>query len=203
MMDKEIKFDIPLNVAVHPAERPKIHFTLAAQAKIDALVFSSDIEIGWHMLMYLDRGTYYVVDIILYPQLATAATVEGDDEHYAHWIASISDEEFSMLRGQGHSHVNMSVKPSGVDINFYEKMLTVAKDYYLFMIANKRGETEFIFYDIKKNRMYFKEDLHISSDADVWADEQIAANVTKFERSKTNGTRSKEKLYIFSTGEGY
>lgn len=202
-MDKSAKFEIPLNIKVPPEKKPRIHFSTMAQAKIDALVFSSNIEVGWHMLMYLDKGIYRVVDIILYPQLATAATVEGDDEHYAHWIASLSDEEFSMLRGQGHSHVNMGVRPSSTDINFYEKMLTVAKDYYLFMIANKRGETEFILYDIKKNLMYYKEDLLLSSDADIWADEQIALNVTKFERSKANGNGSKEELHVFPTGKGY
>ena len=200
-MDKAIRFDVALNHKVAPEKAPRIHFCHKAQSKIDALVSTCNIEVGWHLLISKEHGVYRVKDVLVYPQLATAVTVEGDDDRYPMWLANLSDEEFHMLKGQGHSHVNMGVGPSGTDWDYYNKMLTVAKDYYLFMIVNKQGDSNFLLYDIKDNSLYYKEDMIITSDADMWAEDQLATKVKRFERSKANG--SQEKLHVLPTGQGY
>ena len=73
----------------------------------------------------------------------------------------MSDEVYNSLRFQGHSHVNMGVSPSNTDINHQE---VIAKslcddDFYIFLIVNKRLDTNFFVYDKKTATTYKDKDI--------------------------------------------
>lgn len=192
MMSKEIALKVPLNKQANAAEAVRIHFSSEAQLKIDALVAASKIEVAWHMVISkMDTLSYLVEDILVYPQIAQPTYVESNDAKYNDWLNSLDDDTFFKLRGQGHSHVHMNVGPSGTDIALYSDMLTQIKDHYLFMIVNKRGDTEFFFYDIERNMLYYKEDMIITSEADAWAYTQLNQHIIE-KGVKKDG--AKEKL---------
>ena len=126
-----------------PLEKPEVRFSLEAYHKMQALVNYCDKEICWHGLVEkVDDLSYYVYDILVYPQLATAATVEADEEEYVKWLDELEDEEFNAIRMQGHSHVNMTASPSGVDEDYYDVLRRHITDYYIYLIMNKSGKMD-------------------------------------------------------------
>ena len=147
-----------------PDERLNILFSEDAWRKMEALVNGCPKEIAWHGLVKpMDQG-FYIYDILVYPQQATAATVESDDEKYTPWLDSLPDDQFNAVRFQGHSHVNMGATPSAVDLDFYETLIQHVNDYYIFFIMNKSEKIWCNIYDVKNNRVYETEDIDIDSE---------------------------------------
>jgi hypothetical protein len=108
----------------------------------------------------VSKTQYIITDILVYPQTVTGATANTDDTEYALWVNSVPDKDFNLMRGQGHSHVNMGVSPSSVDTNYYTDLLqTMRKGYYLFMITNKRGDMHLQLVDIDANKVYESTDI--------------------------------------------
>ena len=102
---------------------------------------------------------------MMYPQVTTAATVVTDDVEYGNWLhKEISDEDINHLRFHGHSHVNMSTHPSGVDTTWYNEILQslMNDDFYIFMILNKKEDYFIEIYDLATNTIYEKKDIIIN-----------------------------------------
>lgn len=141
-------------------EKAILYFTEMAYLKMTTLVREFDKEVGWHGIAKRgddpEKNEYFIEDIIVYPQEVTGATVNTNQQEYQDWLYALEDEQFNNLRMQGHSHVNMSTSPSGVDETLYEKFLDQLddQDFYIFLIWNKRGEKTIKIYDMAKN-MYF------------------------------------------------
>ena len=77
---------------------------------------------------------------------------------------SHDDDVFNKIRMQGHSHVNMAVSPSSVDLSLYERLLDqLSSDmFYIFMIWNKRGEKTVKIYDIRENILFETADVTVT-----------------------------------------
>ncbi len=160
-----IKGNIVLNVmqAVKVVQ-PKIYITASAYVKMMTIVKECNGEIGWHLLMSKHRtGIYELYDILIYPQKASAAYIEVDDEERAKWQNKLDVNTFKAIHGQIHSHVNMSCTPSGVDNTHYTEVTALIKpnkdNYYLFAIVNKKGEFWANFYDYEQNTLFETKDI--------------------------------------------
>ena len=170
MTDGEIKFSQKFKY--DDGRRAKVIFTSVAYAKMLMLVQHFTNEVAWHGVCVRDEhdpATFRVTDILVYPQSVTGATVDMDQEKYGAWIAdNIDDDRFCDLNLQGHSHVRMGVFPSGTDIGHQSEILSqLRKDgFYVFMIANKMGDTWFSIYDLRENCLYENADIdyYIGSD---------------------------------------
>jgi len=144
-----------------------IYFTDLAWLKMQALIREFSTEVAWHGVAYRgedkSKDEYYITDILVYPQEVTGATVNTDQEKYEQWLMQHDDEVFFNIRMQGHSHVNMSTSPSGVDTTHQEKILAQLDDtmFYIFMIWNKRGEKTVKIYDLAKNILFDGQDVSI------------------------------------------
>lgn len=144
-----------------------IKFTETAYLKMKMLVANSDKELAWHGIV--ERGDedgkdiYCVLDILVYPQEVTGATVNTDQEEYQNWLMQQPDEIFNGIRLQGHSHVNMGTSPSAVDNSLYDRIIEQLDDdmFYIFMIVNKRDEMHIQVYDMAKNTMFETSDCDI------------------------------------------
>lgn len=132
-------------------EMPRVFITPDAYAKMFALVDSCSKEIAWHGLVKNKKNDYVIYDILVYPQIIQAAYVESDDDAYPQWIADRTDDEINHMRMQGHSHVNMSVSPSGTDEGFFQTIYEQTPDFYIFIIANKKREVYVRLYDKRLN----------------------------------------------------
>lgn len=152
------------------SRKAKIYFTEEAWMKMQALVREFEKEVAWHGVAFrgddnaAEKDEYIIKDILVYPQKVTGASVEMDTEEYAKWIEdNIDDDRFFDIRMQGHSHVNMGVTPSSVDLAHQEAILDQLSDnmFYIFMIWNKRGDKNIKIYDLKKNILFETADIEI------------------------------------------
>lgn len=147
--------------------RADLNFTDIAWQKMQALVREFDKEVAWHGIAFRDedpdKNAYTITDIIVYPQEVTGATVTTDQTKYQTWLMDHDDDVFNNIRMQGHSHVNMSVSPSGVDTSLYERILNQLDDtmFYIFLIWNKKGEKTVKIYDLAKNILFETSDVDV------------------------------------------
>ena len=160
----------------------------------------ADGEIGWHGIVERHNNFFTIKDIIVYPQTVSGATVTTDAVEYSTWLMGLDDETFNHCRYQGHSHVNFSVTPSGVDRQFYDDILQTLQenDYYIFMITNKRSDIYIIIYDYTNNILFETKDITIkvlidNEDLDLWADKAIQDNVKKNYTPNTHSYKKRRK----------
>jgi len=147
------------------AEKTVVYFTSDAWTKMIALIQEFSDEVAWHGLARRsnDPVGYVIYDILVYPQEVTGATVNTDQEKYQSWLMAHDDDVFNNIRMQGHSHVNMGTSPSSVDTTHQEKILDQLDDdmFYIFMIWNKRFESNTKVYDLAKNTLYENGDVSV------------------------------------------
>ena len=101
----------------------------------------------------------------------------------AMWVAGLDDDTINHMRAHCHSHVNMGVTPSGIDWDYQKQMIEGnIRDYYLFLIFNKKGDISANIYDIESNTLYTTKDIDICT-PDVlyeeWADEVLKQYVNE------------------------
>ena len=166
--DNKISFTFDLENEVKLEDNDKVILNIRPTAwlKMWSLVQTENKEIGWHgLITRCSEKIFELTDIIMYPQVTTSVTVVTDDVEYGNWLhKEISDEDINHLRLHGHSHVNMSTSPSGVDTNWYNQILQglLKDDFYIFMILNKREDYFIEIYDLKTNTIYEKKDIIIN-----------------------------------------
>lgn len=187
------------------SRKAKISFTEMAWMKMTSLVREFDKEVAWHGVAFRGnddtKDEYIIKDILVYPQKVTGASVEMDTEEYAKWIESnIDDERFFDIRMQGHSHVNMQVSPSSVDLTHQEAILEQLSDklFYIFMIWNKRGEHNIKIYDLAKNILFENTDIEIELLDDGYGIKSFIADAK--EQVKERGYQYGNYQYSYEAG---
>lgn len=175
-------------------EQPKVYISANAYLKMRKLVDDTSTEIGWYGTVTKVPtlvNTYVIEDILVYPQRVTGATCTQDDDKMFEFEMSLTTDEVNHKRFHGHSHVNMSTHPSGVDEQFYQDLLTQTRDYFIVLVTNKSKSDYVRFYDIENNVVY--EGLEIvpitdlGTSIDTWY-EGIEDLLTKPEPAKINYT---------------
>lgn len=147
-------------------EKATLVFSAVAFAKMLMLVQNFTSEVAWHGVVYRDEqkpNKFHVTDIIVYPQTVTGSTVNTDQEAYQNWLYSFDDEVFNNIRLQGHSHVNFSTNPSGVDTTHQEKILSQIDDdmFYIFVIWNQKMERFVKIFDLANNTLYESDEVDV------------------------------------------
>lgn len=139
-----------------------ISFSTSAWIKMQALITHFNTEVQWHGLVYrISQTEFLVYDILVPPHTVTATSVESDQEEYEEWINNIEDSTFNNLKFHGHSHVDMDVNASSVDVEYRKKIVSQMSipsenedEFYIFLIANKQGKNSAEIYDYKYNAAY-------------------------------------------------
>lgn len=161
------KITIDFNKSIRFNKEVHILFKEEAYNKVLEYVKQCNSEVAWHMVVKKVENSeclsYQVLDAMAYPQKVTGVTVEAIEDKYASWMNNLNDETFNNLRGQGHSHVEMGVTPSGTDRNMYNNYLKGLEenDFYMFMIINKKGDIWFEIHDLEKNIIFEKADIKV------------------------------------------
>lgn len=186
-------FDLKENKQLEDKDKIIVNINVEAWLKMWGLVSSESGEIGWHGLVERRApGIFEITNILLYPQYVTGTTVQTDDVGYGNWLhKEISDEDINRLRYHGHSHVNMSTTPSGVDTSWYNEILQGLSndDFYIFMILNKREDYFIEIYDLATNTIYEKKDIIINV---LLSDNNYLQNWITKEKQKALQTRPVE-----------
>jgi len=139
-------------------EPPLLSFTADAWLKMTQLVRHHTTEIAANGVVEVTEQGYLITDILVYPQHVSGVTCESTDD-YGPWLFELPDDVFDKIRFQFHSHVNMSVTPSGVDEQHRENMISQIPDFYIFVIMNKRGEMNVQVYDKQKGVIFEDKDI--------------------------------------------
>lgn len=153
-----------------------IRFSERAWIKMFALIHTYSTEVEWHgVVERLEPSVFYIKDVLIFPHEVTGATVTSDQTAYEKWLDTLDNDTFNALRFHGHSHVNMGVTPSGVDMNYRKNILnnfgspTAKSDYfYIFLIFNKKGDISGEIYDLQNNALYSTNDITIVTDESKW-----------------------------------
>lgn len=165
-----------------------IEITPWAYAKVRALVDDFSVEVAWHFLCERSGDRSFLIsDVIVYPQTITATNVDTDEQELAKWLMSLDDETFSKMRGQGHSHVNMGVTPSGTDENLYKELFSQigADDFYIFCIANKKNDFYWRIYDRRDGVIYEDFDVEMKLGSSIGEFLKDAHEKAQREKPKT------------------
>lgn len=155
--------------------KAEIIFSPEAWIKMFALVDGFSTEVQWHGLVSRSTENRFIIeDILVFSHTATGATVTSDAEEYSAWLNDVTDDDFNKLKMHGHSHVNMHVSPSPVDMDYRQNVVnnfaTVPAEgedqFYIFLIFNKRREFSGQIFDIKNNALYETKEISIDVVAD-------------------------------------
>ena len=146
-------------------QKARLVFTEIAWLKQCMLVNEFDKEVAWHGIAKRGENQfeYMIEDILVYPQEVTGNTVNTDQQKYQDWLFDHPDDVFNNIRMQGHSHVNMSVTPSSVDLTLYDGWLSQLDDtmFYIFLIINKKGDRTIKIYDMAENILFETADVDV------------------------------------------
>lgn len=166
--DREVTLKFKMN-DICDNRSASIEFTPKAWIKMRSLVDSFSSEVQWHgTVIRKNENTFVVKDILIFPHEVTGTTVVSNQEGYEEWLNNLDDETFNACRFHGHSHVNMGVTPSGVDMNYRHNVLDnfgLPNDttdlFYIFLITNKRNEISAEIYDLQNNALYSTNEIDI------------------------------------------
>jgi hypothetical protein len=168
--EKIIEKSVSFSMSMQKDDRKAtIIFSQKAWIKMFGLIDGFDKEVQWHGdVSRFGEDMFLVEDIITFPHTASSATVESDQEEYEKWQDGFTDEEFEKIKLHGHSHVNMDVSPSVVDMkyrsdvinNFFEPQ-EGEDQFYIFLIFNKRRQFSGQIFDLKNNALYNSDEIFI------------------------------------------
>jgi hypothetical protein len=194
MVDGKISFDKALPNVTNK-EKMKVLFTPKAWIRMDLLIKNFDSEVAWHGVgERVNQTTFVINDILVYPQEVTGVTVSMDEVAYTKWlIDNIEDERFRHIIMQGHSHVNMPVTPSSVDLHHQEVIVSQLEPngFYIFMIWNKSGARNIKIYDMEANLAYDNSEIECG----IMPDEEYPDGFVSYAK-----TLVKKKAYTYNSG---
>ena len=135
---------------------PKICIDLDSYDRISSIVELSPQEVSWLSHVTKEDNLYIIDSVHIVEQNVTSVetemTTEGLSRFMQDTIKKRGVKYFNEIRCWGHSHVNMSVNPSGPDLRQIKKFKD--NDYEIMLIFNKSHKLYSALYDFKNNMMY-------------------------------------------------
>jgi len=155
-----IQYSTKPSVQVLDSFIPTIIISKDALAKMQLYCELCNNEIGWlGTAFFEDKSTIYIKDVFLFKQDVHLTTTEITPEGLSEFAEELLQHKdglsiWNNIRLWGHSHVNMSTTPSTQD---NEQMVTFAEgghDWFLRIIANKKGELSIDLYNYDQGIIY-------------------------------------------------
>ena len=128
---------------------------LEAYKKMQCYIDICDKEVGWLGTAYKIGNEIRVTDVFLFEQEVHATTCELTPGGIADFVTELyntmdADDAMEIsnnLTCWGHSHVRMSVSPSGQDDIQLRSFASSGHEWFLRVIGNKMGEYEYTYID--------------------------------------------------------
>jgi hypothetical protein len=135
--------------------------TISKQAITKMFIYVDECakEVGWMGTAYRDGQHIIIDDVYLFDQEVHATTTEITPEGLSDFAMELLNKPDGMdiwnnLKMWGHSHVNMGITPSAQDDSQMEKFQEGGHDWFIRLIANKRGEMKVDLYDYSSGVIY-------------------------------------------------
>ena len=134
---------------------PHVHISATALDKMQVYVNEMADEIGWLGTTRREGNDIYIEDVFLFRQQVHGTTTEITPEGLEEFGMEILQRPDGMdlwnsMKMWGHSHVNMSVTPSGQDNTQMADFERIGHDYFVRLIANKKGDMRIDVYEYDK-----------------------------------------------------
>lgn len=176
--------------SLNVVQERKLHVKFSTKAKrmCKQLVDQCDKEIAWNAKVTYDRenNTITLDDILIFPQIVTGTTVDVEPTKYAMWVAGLDDDTVNNMRCHCHSHVNMGVFSSSTDDDYQKQLVRGnVRDYYLFLIFNKKEQVWAKLYDIETNTVWENKDIVVEYSDAAEVDEEVAQLIKDNVSTKT------------------
>lgn len=154
---------------------PCVIISSVAMNKMRIYVNESEDEIGWlGFVEKVDETTYNISDVMLFEQEVHSSTTEISPENLVtigtELIKSGNDgvKKVNSLRLWGHSHVDMSVNPSGQDNDQMDIFKENNCDWFVRIIANKKSQLKVDVFNYKSGLDFINvpwfEDSNVSTE---------------------------------------
>ena len=150
--------------------------TISKQAITKMFIYVDECtkEVGWMGTAYRDGQHIGIDDVYLFDQEVHATTTEITPEGLSDFAMELLNQENGMdiwnnLKMWGHSHVNMGITPSGQDDSQMETFKEGGHDWFIRLIANKRGELKIDLYDYASGVIYLDLPWQIAEDEEELA----------------------------------
>lgn len=132
---------------VRESHVPKVFISQKALDKMSVYVDEApgSDEIGWLGTAYREGSEFLIDDVFLFRQEVHGTTTEITPEGLEEFAMELLQQEngveiWNNMKMWGHSHVNMSITPSGQDNSQMEAFSKVGHDFFIRLICNKKGE---------------------------------------------------------------
>lgn len=104
------------------------------------LTHKYDEEISWMCATELkENGDIYINDVFIFPQECSGVYTEFNRRAYPNFLKVYGSKECFKLNGWFHSHVNMDVTPSYIDMNQFDNVYG-KRDHFIMGILNKKDD---------------------------------------------------------------
>lgn len=146
-------------VKVIKNKMPKVSIAHEALVKMYEYVKQCSDEIGWLGTVVEKDGGYLIEDTFLFEQEVHATTTEIKPEGLQKFAEELlaqpnGMETWNNMRMWGHSHVNMGTTPSGQDDSQMVEFENIGHDFFIRLIANKKGSLRIDFFNYKLGITY-------------------------------------------------
>lgn len=193
-----------MNIKILDTEKffiPKVYIDSHAFEKIRFIVDHEPMEIGFMGSVSHNPNSeiYVITDVFITKQERSATTTEQSAEGLNELTSSIiqdntltnaqKKQRLNSLNFWGHSHVDMTVSPSGQDLS--NALTFKTKPYLIAAIFNKRGDIRVDFYDFEHGIAY--EDLEVQTKWNL-PDETIT-EILEDIRTKVSEIKPKASYY--------
>ena len=139
---------------------PIVYVNIDAIGKMKEYIDGCSDEIGWLGEVVKDEvGNFIIKDVHLFKQQVHSTTCEITTEGLTDFANEIlaqpgGIDKWNDIKLWGHSHVNMGVSPSGQDNLQMNIFKDCGHDFFIRVIANKKGDMEFTVYDYYNGLIY-------------------------------------------------
>ncbi len=155
--------DIPLELKPkNPVIRhrsPQIRIKAQALQDMDLLIHLVEKEVGWISHVTREGDVYIIENVMLVGQHSQGALFDFHDDGQHTWMTEMDYMEHPERldhRCMGHSHVDMDTGASGRDNSMIAEYLADEDcDWYIQLIANKRGKKTFTLWIRDEDKRYF------------------------------------------------
>jgi hypothetical protein len=184
--------------------KPTIYFTRKAWVQQCHLVDKCNKEVGWFALVShdADDGSFTITDIVVPKQEVSMAETDIGKEDLADAAMELIErgEDTSRMYAWFHSHVNMSVTPSGQDEYQVEDFLEDLADQpevpaFIRGIQNKQGQLKLDVYYVQHGVAYQNVDFYVIHDDDPEWTAEIDALIKDRVKERVTYTSSRYKSW--------
>lgn len=173
---------------------PVIYISATALTKMRIYVEENNKEVGWLGIATKEKNEILFEDVLLFPQEVHSTTTEISPEGLAEFGEKLLQspdgiEVWNNIRIWGHSHVNMTVSPSGQDDNQMKVFSNHGHSWFIRLIANKKGDMRFDVYDYENGiifnnvywyKCYSKEEMDILDTIDTLQDRLVEISAERY-----------------------